>query len=130
MVNNHHIPAHFIEDARKFLKEKRKRIAEKNSALWEIARNDAQQIIEMIIREFNPKAIYQWGSVLEPKNFKEYSDIDIAIEGIIAIEDRIAIEKKVRTMTEFPVDIVFLEKTLPIFAEIIRMKGRKVYERT
>lgn len=33
-------------------------------------------------------------------------------------------------MTEFRVDIVFLEKTLPIFAEIIRMKGKKLYART
>lgn len=130
MAVEHNIPARFIEGAQKFLEEKRKRTAEKNRALWEIARNDAARIIEMIIRDFNPEAIYQWGSVLEQKNFKDYSDIDIAIEGIHALEDRLAIEKKARAITDFPVDIVFLEKTLPAFADIIRMKGKKVYGRT
>ncbi len=128
MVASHHIPERFIEGAKKFLHEKRMHEAEKNRALWEIARDDAKRIIEMIIREYKPAAIYQWGSVLEEKHFREYSDIDIAIEGVVALEDRLTLEKKARAMTEFPVDIVFLEKTLPVFADIIRMKGKKVYE--
>lgn len=47
----------------------------------------------MIIEHFNPVRIYQWGSLLDKKMFTDYSDIDIALEGIGSIEDIIELEK-------------------------------------
>lgn len=95
MIHYNHIPARFIEGAQKFLEEKRKRIKEKTAQLWEIAPNDAQQIIDMIISEFKPKATYQWGSLLEPKNFLRNILISILpLMEFLQYKDSIAIEKK------------------------------------
>jgi hypothetical protein len=46
----------------------------------------------MIIERFNPEYIYQWGSLLDKKMFTDYSDIDIALEGIRSIEDMLELE--------------------------------------
>jgi len=40
----------------------------------------------MIVREYKPLRIYQWGSLLEDRHFSEISDIDIAVEGITDAE--------------------------------------------
>jgi len=91
--------------------------------------HDFQAIVEMIVRQFNPNRVYQWGSVLRPERFRSYSDIDIAVEGITQPEAYFALLGKAQAMTGFPVDIVQLEKLEPEFAEGIRREGKVVYER-
>ena len=102
---------------------------ESNRILWERARKDARSIVEMIMRDFAPIRIYQWGSVLEPDHFNEISDIDIAVEGITKAENIFSLLAKASEMTDFSLDIVQIECIAPEFANIIRMKGVVVYER-
>jgi len=82
----------------------------------------------MIIRSFKPIRVYQWGSLLNPMNFREYSDIDLAVEGILSAESYFQMVGSAQEMTRFPVDIVQMEKILPEFAERIRREGKTVYE--
>ena len=114
--------------ARQFLADKHAQFAQDNLRRWEVAAQDAQKIIAMIQEEFCPRAIYQWGSVMHKENFREYSDIDIAVEGLAQVDAIFKIARKADTLTTFPVHIVELEKIEPQYAELIRRKGKKIYE--
>jgi predicted nucleotidyltransferase len=102
----------------------------KNLSLYERASADASAIVECIIEIAEPDRIYQWGSLLQPELFKEYSDIDIALEGVRDAEVFFRILDEAEKRTSFPVDIVQLEKIEPEFANEIRQEGKLIYERT
>ncbi|MEX2443722.1 MAG: nucleotidyltransferase domain-containing protein [Alkalispirochaeta sp.] len=93
------------------------------------AKADAERIVAFISDIYRPTRILQWGSVLEPELFREYSDIDIAVEGITDAETFFSLLSDAEKMTEFPVDIVQLERIEPEFRELLMQKGLIVYER-
>lgn len=119
-----------LEKARERIQMREKRQIRENAALAQQAAADAQAIIEMIVQSFSPRRIYQWGSLLRPGGFKPYSDIDIAVEGVVDAERFFAMLGQAQSLTAFPVDIVQLEKIAPEHAEDIRQYGRLVYERS
>jgi predicted nucleotidyltransferase len=90
---------------------------------------DFQAIASLIIERYRPKRLYQWGSLLDRRRFSEISDIDIALEGIQNAETYFAILGEVMNMTEFPLDIVEMEKIGAENARHIRETGRLVHER-
>lgn len=94
-----------------------------------IAQADAKAIIEMIAEKYRPHRIWQWGSLIQTRHFSEISDIDIGLEGLSDPCTIFAVLKDAETMTDFPLDIVELDRMEPEFADIIRMKGRIIYER-
>jgi predicted nucleotidyltransferase len=94
------------------------------------AQADFAAITEIIKNKYNPGRIWQWGSLLDERSFSEISDIDLAVEGIREPELFFALYGDAMSLTEFPLDIVQMEKIEPEFADIIRMKGRVIYERT
>ncbi len=118
-----------IEEARRNLEARRRSQTFEKKRLFEKATADCRTIIDMIIERFHPARVYQWGSLLDEELFTDYSDIDIALEGIDTVEDIIELEKTAEGMTDFPLDIVRLEKIPKAYAETIRAKGRIVYER-
>jgi len=117
-----------LQQIRRFLEKKRQRRDENRRKLYLAARADFQKIIEMIIRKYQPKRIYQWGSLLNERHFTELSDIDIALEGINAPEDFFALLGDAEELTSFPLDIVQLEKIHPLHAQSIRKRGKLIYE--
>lgn len=116
-------------DIRAFFKRKARLRTESNHALWCKAKADADAIIAHIANNHDPTRIWQWGSVLRPDKFNEISDIDIALEGITEPVEFFAILGEAEAMTSFSIDILQLECIMPEFAEIIRSKGKIVYER-
>ena len=115
--------------ARENLKNRKKEVINEHEQLFYKAHADCTAIINMIIERFYPRRIYQWGSLLDKKMFTDYSDIDIALEGIGSIEDMIELERIAEGMTDFPLDIVELGKIPPAYANTIRSKGILAYER-
>jgi predicted nucleotidyltransferase len=109
---------------KRFEKRRRQRLV-----LHEKADRDCMAIITMIIKEFNPLRIYQWGSLLHPEQFDENSDIDIAVEGVESAEAWVALTGKAMDMTSFSLDIVALENVNPLDRGSIVNKGKLVYER-
>ena len=103
--------------------EKERRLLE----LFQKANGDFKRIVAMIIEKYQPTRLYQWGSLLEHRQFREYSDIDIAVEGITEPEKVFALLDDADRMTEFPVDIVTLESIHPLHANHIRSKGKMIY---
>ena len=95
---------------------------------FEAASGDFARIVEMIIDRYSPRRIVQWGSLLHPDQFDESSDIDIAVEGITDADRYFALLGDAMALTRFRVDIVQLEKIEPEFAELIRLKGKVLYE--
>ena len=87
-------------------------------------------IFRMIRQKYNPKKIYQWGSLLDRAKFQEISDIDIAVEGLLSVEDLFALLGDAEKLSDFPLDIVELERIHPLRAKSIRERGRLVYERS
>lgn len=93
------------------------------------AKRDADEIVAFLVREYRPSRVLQWGSVINPDRFREYSDIDIAVEGIVDGETFFALLADAEKMTDFPLDIVQLERIEPEFRELLLQKGRIIYER-
>lgn len=71
-----------IEKARAFLKRKQQARQDRLRQLHARAVSDASAIVRMIIQRYNPILICQWGPLLRPALFREYSDIDLAVEGV------------------------------------------------
>ena len=68
------------------------------------------------------------GSLLNKENFRDYSDIDIALEGITTAKIFFAILNSCDKMTTFKLDIVQIEKIHPLHADSIKKRGKLVYE--
>ena len=93
------------------------------------ARRDFDRIVNLTVEWYHPERIYQWGSLLDQRTFAEWSDIDIAVEGITSAEQFLALYKEASDLTGFELDLVQLEKAYPAYAASIRERGRLVYER-
>lgn len=90
---------------------------------------DFEKILNFIIEKYNPVRIYQWGSLLEGEHFSDISDIDMAIEGLSNPTAGLEIIGEAERRTDFPVDIVEIERIHPAHAELIKKYGKLVYER-
>ena len=119
-----------LESMRDSLRRREEARRRNRHARWTAAKRDFDAIVSMIERDYAPKRIYCWGSVLHPERFTETSDIDVGIEGITDPARYFELLGKAMALTDFAVDIVQLEKIDPIFSSLIRAKGRMVYERT
>jgi predicted nucleotidyltransferase len=113
-------------EVRNYLKQKQATQKAKRLTLWQVARQDAENIIQMIIQKYNPQQIIQWGSVLEPKHFSEASDIDLAVVGLDSLSF-MKLLADAEAMTRFPLDLIQFEQIHPSFQKIILMKGKIVY---
>ena len=118
-----------IRKAREFIRRKCAGERAENHRLFEKAWQDFDRIVGLIIKNYNPMRIYQWGSLLNRRHFSGISDIDIAVEGIGSAEQYFRMIGESAELTDFPIDIVEIEKIDPVHAESIRRKGRLVYER-
>ena len=118
-----------IAGARENLRKRNFEVIKEREELFYKASSDYTIIVKMIIEHFNPVRIYQWGSLLDKKMFNNYSDIDIALEGMESIEEMLELERIAESMTSFSLDIVELGKISPAYADLIRSKGTLVYER-
>jgi predicted nucleotidyltransferase len=111
---------------RHYLKNKQESQRLKRLALWEVAQQDAKNIIEMIVQKYQPKQIIQWGSILKPRHFSEASDIDLAVVGLDSLLF-MRMLADAEDMTKFPLDLVQLELIHPSFQKIILMRGKIIY---
>jgi predicted nucleotidyltransferase len=112
--------------AREHLREKHAALQAQRLALWKQAQADAQAIIEMIARRYDPQQIIQWGSVLAPEHFSETSDIDLAVAGVDPIVF-LQLLGDAEALTDFPLDILRWEEVPPAFQRTILAKGKVVY---
>jgi predicted nucleotidyltransferase len=118
-----------IPRVREFLRDKQNRRKNRLAQRLEQAQQDARRIIEHLGRAYSPSRIYQWGSLVETRNFSEISDIDIGVEGLTGPEQYFAMLGDVMEMSGFPVDLLELDKLDKATADSIRRRGRVVYER-
>lgn len=118
-----------IEAARAFQKQKRLAREEELARRHQRALHDFQQIVDMIVNKYNPKKIYQWGSLLSKDKFSEISDIDIAVEGLPDAQAYFDLLADAEKLTAFPLDIVEMESIHELHKKMIIQKGVLVYER-
>jgi len=113
----------------KFIRKKIEKEKAENHCRFEKAWEDFHRIIALVIEKYKPIRIYQWGSLLNERHFSAISDIDIAVEGITDAQTYFNMIGEADEMTDFPLDIVQIEKIDPIFGDSIRKKGKLIYER-
>jgi predicted nucleotidyltransferase len=118
-----------LDAVRAFLTQKDERRELELDERFERARGDFAFIVERILARHSPRRIYQWGSLLSRKKFTQISDIDVAVEGLAGPEYFFALLGDVMSLSEFPLDIVELEKVGPENAQYIKENGRLIYER-
>lgn len=118
-----------LDRCRKFLQDKLSSRTRTIDESYDRAVADFNRMSAFIIAKYNPKRIWQWGSLLNRKHFSEISDIDIALEGLRSIDEYAAIVADLSSMTTFPVDVVEIERIGSKNAHHIQTYGRLVYER-
>lgn len=111
---------------RAYLQKKQADLQAKRLVLWQKAQEDTQRIIEMIIHQYDPQQVIQWGSVLEPLHFSEASDIDLAVAGVDPVLF-LQLLGDAEALTEFSLDLVRWEEIQPAFQKVIAAKGKVVY---
>jgi predicted nucleotidyltransferase len=116
--------------AHQFLEKKEQDRKQSLDKKFNQACQDFKKIIDFIILKYNPKKIYQWGSLLNREHFSEISDIDIALEGVTSAEQLFEIYGAIMSMSDFSIDLIQIEKIEPEFAELIIKNGSVVYERS
>jgi len=112
-----------------FLNQKADNKKKSNKRLFLKAAKEASKIITMLIKEFNVRKIYQWGSLLNPDKFDENSDIDIGIEGLGSVQEYFNLLEKAEAICSFPLEILELERIDPLHKKSIIDKGQLVYEK-
>jgi len=118
-----------IDRAKQRLRERAQIRDEKLEGLRRQAVSDARAIVRMVAEKYEPIRIYQWGSVIRSGGFRDYSDIDIAVEGVLDPQAFFGMLGDAQMMTRFSLDLVQIEKITPAHAEDIRQRGKVVYER-
>lgn len=118
-----------IQKARAFVQQKQAKRSQKNHQLFEKAWQDFENIVRVLTQKYHLRRIYQWGSLLDEKQFSSISDIDIAVEGIQSVEQYFQMLEEVDQLTDFHLDLVDIERIDPIHAETIKKRGKLVYER-
>jgi predicted nucleotidyltransferase len=116
-----------IAEVREFLSQKDRQMKERRHVLFEKATDDFNSMISHISRYYGHITVYQWGSLLNPEDFDELSDIDIALEGVGSAELFFKLYGELMKMTDFPLDIVELDKIDPVHSSSIKEKGRLIY---
>lgn len=117
------------EKARRFLKEKERKENLRLDEMFARARRDFEAIRRMIVERYRPRRIWQWGSLLDRSRFRDYSDIDIAVEGVDEPERFFKMFGDAEKLTGLPLDLLDINRIAPEFAELIKEKGVVVYER-
>ena len=120
----------YLDQVRAFLAGKATARRERLDRALAQAQADFEQIVLHISTQYPVTRIWQWGSLIEQRHFSEISDIDIALEGLAGPEEYFAILGDAMRMTDFPLDIIELEKIDPFDSARIRARGRLVYERS
>lgn len=118
-----------LEEVRSFLRRKAERRQAGLEVRFQQAWRDFRAIVTLIAERYRPARIYQWGSLLHRAHFCEWSDIDVAIEGLGSAERFFALYGEAERLTQVSLDLVEMERIEPEFADIIRRKGIVVYDR-
>lgn len=74
------------------------------------------------------KRVRTWGSVLKPDQFTEYSDLDLAIEGVASPEEWGRLERALLDAVTLPLDLVRWEELMEPHRESIIARGTVLYE--
>lgn len=117
------------EKVRLFLEKKEREKDLRLDDRFERARRDFEAIRRMIVERYAPRRIYQWGSLLDRSRFRDYSDIDIAVEGVDEPERFFRMFGDAEKLTDLPLDLLDINRIEPEFADLIKEKGVVVYER-
>ncbi len=115
--------------ARLFLEKKEREKDLRLDERFVRARRDFEAIRRMIVERYRPRRIWQWGSLLDRSRFRDYSDIDIAVEGVDEPERFFKMFGEAEKLTDFSLDLLDINRIEPEFAELIKKKGVVVYER-
>lgn len=112
--------------AKQFYLDKQRSLQDERHLLWQKAKLDSERIVTMIIQDYAPKQIIQWGSVLAPEHFSSVSDIDLAVLGIEPLVF-LRLFADAEAMTNFSLDLIRWEDIHPAFQQILLLKGKVIY---
>ena len=110
-----------------FLKRREASRQRELDARFDTAWADFDRIVEMIVQQFAPLRVWQWGSLLDRRRFSARSDVDIAVEGLGRAERLFELYARAEPLTAFSLHVVELERIEPEYARLIRRSGRLVH---
>ena len=116
-----------ILEVKKYLREKNHKERIHRQDLFKRAVKDFAGMVDYIKKNYENITIYQWGSLMNPEDFDENSDIDIAVAGINSSEVFFKLYGELIKMTDFSLDFVEFDRIDIIHQKSIKEKGRLVY---
>ncbi len=114
------------EAAREMLLERQARREREREELLHAAREDFAKTVDLIVAEYHPQEIWQWGSLLYPRTFGRESDIDIGVFGL-SVRDHMELLRITESTACLPLHIARMEEMDPRYVEHIRKYGKRVY---
>ena len=116
-----------VQETVAFLQRREKEQQEKRLKFWEQAREDAEQILQYWIENYQPTRIWQWGSLLKQEEFSKISDLDFAVEGLNSVQ-MLQLLADAEERSDFPIDLLHWETLTPSVQQLIKLRGQIVYE--
>lgn len=111
--------ASYVEHARRQEEARRKEAEPARRRAWEVAR----EIADFLRREYRPRRLVVFGSLVHPEVFGPRSDIDIAVDGIPWPAYLRAWNDIERRFTDFKVDLIDIGTVSPLMRKRIEEEG-------
>ena len=127
LTMNSHQRVSQVQETVAFLQRRAKEQEKKRLRLWEQAREDAEQILQYWIETYQSTRVWQWGSLLKREEFSEISDLDFAVEGLNSVQ-MLQLLTDAEERSDFPIDLLHWETLTPSVQQLIKLRGRIVYE--
>lgn len=90
-------------------------VAVRREKAWTVAR----QAVEVLKRDFGAARVWLFGSLLQPQDFHERSDVDLAVEGLDERNYLRAVARLLDLDPSIAVDVVEMEHARPELREMI-----------
>lgn len=98
----------------------REALVEREHRAWELAR----QAADLLRRDFHAERVFVFGSLIRPGSFTEWSDVDVAADGIDPRDTLLAMESVGALSAEIPVNLADLNACRASLRATIEREGQ------
>ncbi|HHW03164.1 MAG TPA: nucleotidyltransferase domain-containing protein [Thermoanaerobacterales bacterium] len=109
----------YREYMKKMLEMEKQKLAERYEKAWGVAK----QIAYLLRQKYGANKVWVFGSLTNKEMFNQWSDIDIAVEGIPSEYYYKAVAEVISFSQEYKIDIVDVFECSPLMQENIQREG-------
>ena len=100
-------------------------IKRENRKRYEKARKVAKNLAKLLKEKYNAKVVWIFGSLNDPDRFNEWSDIDLAVQGVDPERFYAAVGAVTDLYDEFKIDLLDLDDCKDSILETVKREGKR-----